>query len=300
MNLSDVQMQQILDYNLDLIEDDPGAVSLEFELDADEEVVGLLLVHVDPDRAKARPGDRSTVVDGEEIVLPLRIVKGAEPEDDVGGPEDEPPLDDDVGLHHTLGMSGTTVRKGTSWGTLCLSGSRISIVLEGTRKCALDEPFLLSNSHIFDEAGARIRSVNDRHLGTATCVYSLEKKKTFDAGIARGTGALDPSHAFILFNPEGHPRQLQGLKTVRTGWKIFKQGAKTGWTKGKVGSPIRTRVKGHKAIYPAWRGTYRSLPGDSGSPVVYQEAGKWYLVGIHFASGPSFHSWNNAAVVAGP
>lgn len=300
MELTAKEMEQILDWNLDLITDDEDAVSLEFEIDDSGDVRALVLFHRHPDQAKQVPAQRTTPVAGRDIVLPLKVVQGPEAREDIGGPEDGPPFDADLPLAGTIGMSGTTVRQGNFWGTLCLSGSRISIVFEGTRKCSLDHPFLLSNSHVFHGAGLEVKSYAHQDLGTVTCLYNLEAPTTFDTGIARGTGILDPAHAFLVFNPGGQPRRIEGLKTPFRGMQIGKQGARSGWSSGQVSSPMRTRVAGHRAVYPGWRATYSSLPGDSGSPILHEDAGKLYLVGIHFASGGSFQSWNNASVSASP
>lgn len=301
MDLTSSQMEELLDLNLDIIENDPGVIALEFEVDEAGDVTALLVVHRDPDAAKPITSPRVAALEGQRVELLVKLVQGDEIVEDLGRPEDEPPIDEttSLSLHHTLGMSGTTVREGRFWGTLCLSGSSIAINMSG-RKCALYEPFLLSNSHVFHATRREIKSVDRRHLGTVTCLYDLEKPTTFDAGIARGTSALPADHAFLAFNPGGEPRKIEGLKTVLKGWAIAKQGAKTGWSEGTAKSTARIRIKGHKALYRCWRGTYISGKGDSGSPVLHNSGGRWYLIGIHFASGPYFHSWDNAEVTAKP
>jgi hypothetical protein len=297
MQLTSEQMDNILDSNLHIIMQDPNVIALEFEVEEDGNVTALLVIHREPETAREFLPNLTTP--GAALLdLPVKVIQGDEIVDELGRVADGPPMEG-ASLLATAGMSGTTVREGGFYGTLCLSGSQIAIDMGG-RTCTLNAPFLLSNSHVFHAVGRKILSFGNNHLGTVTCLYDLEARTTFDAGIARGTDQLDPQNAFVVFNPDGPERKIEGLRTVERNWAISKQGARTGWTSGRTVSPARITVRGHRAVYPCWKGTYSSLGGDSGSPILHEIDGKWFLVGIHFASGPYFHSWNNAAVTAAP
>ena len=131
-------------------------------------------------------------------------------------------------------------------------------------------------------------------------MFDLEAQTTFDAGVASAGATVPAGNEFRVLQPGGAPLEIAGLLTAKTGMAIAKMGAKTGWTEGTVGSPTITKVEGQAAEYPSWKANYSSLGGDSGSPILHRAGDKkWYLVGIHFSSGPRFQSWNNAEVTVG-
>ena len=112
----------------------------------------------------------------------------------------------------------------------------------------------------------------------------------------RDRSSVPRKNAFKVFKPTGN-LEIVGLLTAKPGMPIAIMGAYSGWQEGKVGMPIITDIDVTKGYYPSWTATYSSQGGDSGSPVLTKDSnGKWHLVGIHFASGPRFHSWNNVEI----
>lgn len=301
MRLSIVEMDAILQANLDLLESDPGAVALEFDISQDGDVQALVLVHEHPDDTKL--GDVGPVKMPPGLApLPLRLEQGEMPTDETA-PLDVQPFYKAILSAANIGLGGTKVCEGGGCGTLCLSGGSISLN-HGGRICETTKPFLLSNSHVFHRTGGVVQ--NDRQpigipIGVVACVFDLEAETTFDGGVAEANDNVPRENAFKVFNPNGAPLEISGLKTAHPGMMIAKMGMVSGWTQGRVGSPTITRVQHHAALYPSWKATYRSRAGDSGSPILFKdEDGLWYLVGIHFSSGPRFQSWNNVEITVSP
>ncbi len=293
MRLSIAEMDAILQANLDLLERDPGAVALEFDISDDGDVQALVLVHEHPDDTKLAEVGPVKMPPG-LAPLPLRLEQGEMPTDETA-PLDVPPFYKATLSAANIGLAGTKVCEGGGCGTLCLSGGSIALTHDG-RNCGTTERFLLSNSHVFHRAGGVVE--HDREpIGVVACVFDLEARTTFDAGVAEANGEVPSANAFKVFNPSGAPLEISGLKTAHTGMTVAKMGMVSGWTQGRVGSQTVTRVRGHAASYPSWKATYRSRAGDSGSPILFKdEDGLWYLVGIHFSSGPRFQSWNNVDI----
>lgn len=293
MRLSTEEMEAILNANIHLLKDDPDAVALEFDIAEDGDVRGLVLVHQDPTRKSlSLLGTAEAALD--LAPLPLRIELGEAPKEEIASVDVEPLHEETVSAERA-GLSGTKVCEGGGCGTLCLSGASISLTHEG-RNCGTAEPFLLSNSHVFHRAGGTVTSAGEA-VGTVACVFDLEAETTFDGGVAEANDEVPRENAFKVFNPNGGPLEIAGLKTAQTGMKIAKMGMVSGWTEGRIDAPTITRVQGHHALYPSWKATYRSRAGDSGSPILFRDDdGQWYLVGIHFSSGPRFQSWNNVDI----
>jgi hypothetical protein len=293
MHLSTEEMDAILRANIDLLENDPDAVALEFDIADDGDVRGLVLVHQHPTAkslTNAGPAKAALGLDP----LPLRVEYGEVPEEEITS-VDVAPLHQEAMHGDKVGLSGTRVCEGGGCGTLCLSGGSISLTHGGTT-CGTGKPFLFSNSHVFHKAGGTVTTAGEA-VGTVVCVFDLDAKTTFDGGVAEANDKVPRENAFKVLNPNGEPLEITGLKTATTGMKIAKMGMSTGWTEGSVGSPTITRIRGHKALYPSWKATYRSRSGDSGSPILFKDSqGKWHLVGIHFSSGPRFQSWNDVDI----
>jgi len=299
MQLTTEEMDAILQANIDLIENDPNSVALKFDIDKNGEVIGLVLIHQEPtSKSIAEYGPIKTV--NELEALPLRIELGEIPEEDIAS-FDVLPKHKSILDKANIGLSGTKVCEGTGCGTLCLSGSKISLK-HGGITYKTNNQFLFSNSHVFHKAKGivktePIRNRNGEKIGTVKGVFDLEAKTTFDGGIAEANSNVPHKNAFKVYNSTGKPLEIKGLLTAKTGMKIAKMGMVTGWTTGKIGSPIITRVRGHAALYHSWVGNYISDRGDSGSPILTKDdRGFWYLVGIHFSSGPRFQSWNNVDI----
>lgn len=293
MRLTTQEMDAILAANIELLENDPDAVALEFDIAEDGDVRGLVLVHQDPTRKSLSFAGPAKVAPGLPT-LPLRVERGDVPTEEIAS-IDVAPLHEEALLADRAGLSGTRVCEGGGCGTLCLSGASISLTHDG-RSCGTRNSFLLSNSHVFHRAGGIVTSGGEA-VGTVACVFDLEARTTFDGGVAEANAEVPRENAFKVLNPHGAPLEIAGLKTAETGMRIAKMGMVSGWTEGRVGSAIVTRIEGHRALYPSWKATYRSRAGDSGSPILFKDTdGKWYLVGIHFSSGPRFHSWNNVDI----
>lgn len=297
MQLSDEEMAEMLRNNIGLLEDDLEAVSLELAVDDSGEVLSLVLTHSSPLKKSASETVSLSKAGATEQV-PLRIIQGHFPEEETATLDVEV-MYEEAEASSSLGMSGTKVEEGGFWGTLCLSGDSISIIHE-QGPCSQEDEFLFSNSHVFHHKGSKVH-LRHTQIGVVTFVYNLDLngKFTFDGGIAKTTENVPAANAFKVFHPDKEPLKIAGLMQVRTGMNVAKMGARTGWSEGRVKTPIITRVRGHTSLYPSWRGTYYSRSGDSGSPILHKTGdGKWYLVGIHFSSGPRFHSWDNAQVTA--
>lgn len=296
MKLTASEMNDILDTYLGVFEEDRDVVAIEFEFGDDGDILAIRIKHRDPANAKiSEPFLKS---DDRAPGLPVKLVASDEIVEEIGGPNDTPLIDKSDSAQ-SAGMAGTTVREGGYWGTLSLYGGSIRIAHDSIA-CEVDGPFLLSNSHVMHAAGRTVQSDDYEDIGTVDRVGDLEGRITFDAGVARAHPDLKASHNFLVFSADGQPKKIVGLRTVEPGISIAKQGARTGWSSGRSTGPARIRVRGHKAIYPCWGGTYRAKGGDSGSPVLHQDQDGWYLVGIHFASGPYYHSWDNADISAEP
>ncbi|MFA6116710.1 MAG: hypothetical protein WC729_22120 [Sphingomonas sp.] len=293
MRLSVEEMDAILLANIDLLKNDADAVALEFDVAEDGDVQGLVLVHRDPAKKSSSFLSLAKTISG-FASLPLRIEQGEVPNEEITTIDVEP-LHREALLAARAGLAGTRVCEGGGCGTLCLSGGSISLLHEG-RSCGTDKRFLLSNSHVFHRSGGTVNAAGEA-IGIVSCVFDLEAETTFDAGVAEANERVPPENAFKVFNPEGAPLEISGLRTAQLGMPIAKMGMVSGWTEGRIGSPTITRVEGHNALYPSWKATYRSRAGDSGSPILFEDVdGKWYLVGIHFSSGPRFQSWNNVEI----
>jgi hypothetical protein len=293
VRLSTDDLDQILKANIALLEDDPDAVALEFDISDDGDVLGLVLVH---QRLTTKKSSLKAIAAAPLGLpsLPLRMERGTLPVDEIAEVDVEP-LHDEALVDSNIGLGGTKVCEGGGCGTLTLSGASISIIHDG-RSCGSTAPFLLSNSHVFHRAGGVVEH-RKSPIGLVTCVFDLEAKTTFDAGVAASNASVPSSNAFKVLNPNGEPLQIDRLVTAEPRMKVAKMGMVSGWTEGRVGSPTITRIFGHRALYPCWKATYRSRGGDSGSPILWKdENGLWCLVGIHFSSGPQFQSWNNAEV----
>jgi hypothetical protein len=293
MRLSVEEMDAILRANVDLLKNDPDAVALEFDIADDGDVKGLVLVHRDP-------ASKSDSLAGPAIAplglpdLPLRLAKGEPPTEEIAA-LDVQPMHEGAVATNNIGLSGTRVCEDGGCGTLCLSGGSISLA-HGGRTCGTEQRFLFSNSHVFHQAGGTVTSAGSE-IGTVACVFDLEAETTFDGGVAEANENVPRENAFRVLNPDGAPLEISGLQTARPGMSIAKMGMVSGWTEGRVGSPIITRIEGHDALYPSWTATYRSRGGDSGSPILFEdEDGRWWLVGIPFSSGPRFQSWNNVEI----
>jgi hypothetical protein len=300
MQLTLDQMDAILQANKGLLEQDENAIALEFDFDDTGGVVALVLSHRSP--AKAMAVAPQWAVSPDMLPeLPLRIELGDLPEEQICT-DDVMPMFEEAQLVSNFGMSGTRVCEGTGCGTLCLSGAFIRLQ-KGAASCGNDGPFLFSNSHVFHRAGGRVLS--QRHTGTelgqVVCVFDLETDETFDGGVASATAAVPGENAFKCLKPGSQPIKIAGLMQARSGMRVAKMGMVSGWTEGTIGGPTITRISGRRALYPSWTASYRSRPGDSGAPVLHwsKTDGCWYLVGIHFASGPRFHSWNNVEIAVG-
>lgn len=297
MRLSIAEMNAILEANVGLLDEDPRAVALEFDISDDGDVLALVLVHEQPSDQKLAGHLSARTLPG-LAALPLRVEQGDMPSDEVAT-VDVAPLHKAALASANVGLGGTKVCEGGGCGTLCLSGANISLNHAG-RICGTPNPFLLSNSHVFHRAGGVVetdRKPNGIPIGVVACVFDLEAETTFDAGVAEANGNVPRENAFKVLNPDGAPLEISGLKTALPGMVVAKMGMVSGWTEGKVGSPTITRVQHHAALYPSWRGTYLSRAGDSGSPILFKdETGLWHLVGIHFSSGPRFQSWNNVDI----
>jgi hypothetical protein len=293
MRLTTEEMDAILRANIHLLEEDPNAVALEFDLTHDGEVLGLVLVHRQPEAKSFVRPDAAAAAMGLDP-LPLRVEYGEAPEEEIAS-TDVSPLHEEALLAEKAGLSGTKVCEGGGCGTLCLSGGSISL-RHGGVTCGTSNRFLLSNSHVFHRAGGTV-TADGKAVGSVVCVFDLEAQTAFDGGVAEPNETVPRGNAFRVLNPKGDPLEIAGLRTAATGMRIAKMGMVTGWTEGTVGSPTITRIKGHKALYPSWKAKYRSRAGDSGSPILFKDVdGKWYLVGIHFSSGPRFQSWNNVEI----
>lgn len=296
MQLSTEQMQAILQANIHLLENDPQAVSLEFDIADDGDVLGLILVHLSPDDKAPRALLQARSALG-LAPLALRVEQGDMPSEEIASADVEPMHAESLSAS-TIGLSGTRVCEGGGCGTLCLSGAHIALEHDG-RTCGTDKPFLFSNSHVFHRAGGTVMSGGEP-VAKVACVFDLEAETTFDGGVAIANDAVPRENAFKVLNPGGEPLTISGLKPAVLGMAVAKMGMVSGWTEGKVGSPTITRIQGHAALYPSWKASYRSRAGDSGSPILHKaDDGQWYLVGIHFSSGPRFQSWNNVTINVG-
>ncbi len=297
MHLTLDQMEAILQANKDLLEQDEDAIALELDFDEAGGVIALVLVHRSPAKM-ATIAPRWAAAPEILAELPLRIELGDLPEEQICT-ADVAPMFEEAQLVSNFGMSGTRVCEGSGCGTLCLSGAFIQLT-KGAVSCGNDGPFLFSNSHVFHRAGGKVLS--RRHTGTelgqVACVFDLEADETFDGGVATSTVAVPGENAFKCFKPRSQPIEIAGLMQAQRGMRVAKMGMVSGWTEGSIGVPTLTRVQGHRALYPSWTASYRSRGGDSGAPVLHRSEtdGRWYLVGIHFASGPVFHSWNNVEI----
>jgi hypothetical protein len=297
MRIAADQIDRILDELMPLMEADEEIVAIGVDPGEGETDPRIVVRHLNPNKAQLNLSrHRHMSLAGEAIELPL-VVEQSDPLTLQLAQPDEPSFLDDLADSASLvGMSGTKVgRSGGGWGTLCLSGSRISATFDG-KSCAVDGPFVCTNSHVADAVGTQLVSFN-KVIGTVDCVFDLEARLAFDFATCPWTQNLRQENFFTVFEAGGRRKEIAGLRVVGRG-AIAKQGARTGWSTGQVGNKERIRVSGHKGIYPAWRGSYRSDNGDSGSPVLQQIAGQWYLVGIHFSSGPYFQSWDYAQVQA--
>lgn len=297
MHLTLDQMDAILQVNKALLKHDEDAIALELDFDEAGGVIGLVLVHRSPAKMMTIVPQWAAAPDM-LAELPLRIELGDPPEEQICT-ANVAPMFEEAQLFSNFGLSGTRVCEGSGCGTLCLSGAFIQLTKGGVSS-GNDGPFLFSNSHVFHRASGKV--LNQRltgvELGQVVCVFDLEADETYDGGVAASTVAVPKENAFRCLKPSGQPIEIAGLMQARPGMRVAKMGMISGWTKGPIGGPAITRIDGHRALYPSWTASYRSRAGDSGAPVLHRSEtdGRWYLVGIHFASGPSFHSWNNVEI----
>lgn len=299
MILSKDQVNEILDDLMKRMEADEGIVSVGVENGDDDSEAVVVFGHLEPEAFEYEEQYVFSSAAGEEIRLPTSVEQAEPIRLELARPDEPSFLDTVPDQSSIMGMSGTKIGySGGGWGTLCLSGAKISATFRG-KTCSVEGGFVCTNAHVADAVGKQL-STSRRVYGRVNCVFDLDAPLAFDLGTAKWTANPKPTNFFTVYQSRGGAKKIEGLREAKANALISKQGAKTGWTTGRAARKVRIRVEGHSGIYPAWRGTYRSAAGDSGSPVLQQSAGKWYLVGIHFASGPHFQSWDDADVKASP
>lgn len=300
MLLTNNEMDQILNDFRDIIEADKQLVAVDIEHDETGGNPVIYLRHLNP--RKSSYSQKSYILSRsgkgkDTLTIPVLLVESDEILPELAGPDERSIFDDVSATEPLVGMAGTKVsRDGGSWGTLCLSGRNVNVEFDG-QICAVDGPFVFTNSHVARRVGNRLFNFG-KLLGTVDCLFDLNTRPTFDYGQAPWIENLMEQNFFRVYSSQGSNKVIQNVQPATANIQIGKQGAKTGWTTGRATGKSMTRVKGYEGIFPSWKGTYRSASGDSGSPIMYENDGKWYHVGIHFSSGPRFQSWDDARIRA--
>lgn len=307
MQLTIEQMNRILADLQYLFESDENLVAIDIEHDENGENPKILLQHLKPDLFQQAQKSNSlgrtyildSIVNNETIELPIELVKSDPITLELAQPDEKSIFDDLIDTTSLVGLAGTKIsRENGSWGTLCLSGINIKIEFDG-KICSVEDSFIITNSHVARKLGNKLFSFG-KQIGTVSCLFDLNDKRACDIGLAPWTSDLVKKNLFKVYNPSGSPNTINKLQTVANNARIHKQGAKTGLTKGVVKGKTVTRVEGYTGLFPAWKGTYKSDGGDSGSPILMQgENGEWFHSGIHFSSGPRFQSWDDVILATG-
>lgn len=195
------------------------------------------------------------------------------------------------------GMSGTQiVRSDGSWGTLTLSLGGMKIVVEQglglPQVCESNYPTLISNAHVTQPVGTEL-SFSGNVIGHTTCHFDLNRYKTIDYGQGMWENSVNVNNYWRVLefgNPAGKMLTSTGL--VYQGMAVSKQGARTGWSSGNAVARAEVKIQGYTGTFPCWRGNYTSDSGDSGAAIIQRSGDSWVWLGVHFASGPHFWSWD--------
>lgn len=292
MPLSSEEMDGILENYREILLSNKDLIAVDILHDENGENPKIFIRTRNPDALKAeglrsqlpslsgRGGDIPVEVVGSDPVVPELALDG-----------EESLFDGMADVSKYLGMSGTKLSKPGAWGTLCLSGSSISVSI-GSTACALNSSFILTNSHVAEAKGVAFTSFGS-DIGKTDCVMDLDASPSLDCGIIAWTSNGRSAAHFRVFE-EGSDtgKEIKGLRVPKVGDTVGKQGARTGWTTGRVSGKTITTLEGHAGTFSSWMADYGSAGGDSGSPILVKEGDDWHLVGIHFSSGPRFAGWD--------
>jgi hypothetical protein len=296
MILSNDEMDRVLDDFEDVMASDEEIVSVAIEPGGEEQTPRIVIWHLNPDRAGLLGSIASQYElqrsSAEALTLAVVVERSGPIDPELGRPDDPSLFEGASVAAGMVGRAGTKIsRPNGSWGTVGLSGSAVRAAF-GSKVCQLSTPFIVTNSHVVNALGTMMTN-GGVQVGKAHCLFDLDQKPSFDYGQIEWSQNVDKANFFRVYEANNSAgKRLAGLRVATLNAAVGKQGAKTGWTTGKVTARAIITLTGHKGTFRCWRATYASAPGDSGSPVLQQVNGAWYSVGIHFAGGAHFAGWD--------
>ncbi|MCC5989769.1 MAG: hypothetical protein JJT95_19040 [Pararhodobacter sp.] len=289
------EIELVLDELESLFSEDPNIISIGVERGEDGEN-SRVIISVLALENSSFPKERQFQLSSRSISLPI-VTQVSPPIVMECATDDE--VNDSFGAvirSDFAGMGGTWIGREGSWGTVCLSSDNIDISIDrpgqALERCAREGPTIFSNAHVLAPNGTNLFSFSSA-IGVTRCHFDLNKRQAADYGHASWDAQFNSRNYFRVFDSSNSAgKRIATVGTVREGLSVGKQGARTGWSEGTVLSRAMIRVQGYSGTFRCWKANYHSMSGDSGSAIIRRSGASWEWVGMHFASGPHFWSWD--------